>query len=469
MKLTIRAKIIILFVAALSLTISFMVVQNWNLVSITGRFTLVEKFDNLFNYVLEARRYEKNYLLYNDRQALDQATQYLDKAGRLIVQLAGDIERVVGRPTYDSLRSSFEAYKGILAASPSHRGPTAKYLDTEIIRARGQKLVGLTQHLLNVKRRRIHRALHRILSLPIPFLVALALLLVLMGLLVRRNILRPLALIQRTTKEVAEGKFEPIPYSARSKDEVTDLMAAFNKMAHEIEDRQEALVQSRKIAAIGTFTSGIAHELNNPINNIRLTAETLLDDLDDLSRDETRELATDVVAQADRASEIVKNLLEFSRTDSPSSLSRLEIKDVLERTYRLVKNQIAVDGLVLNSDVPDNLPPTYGNLHNLQQVFLNLLLNAVQAMPEGGTITVRAEPESERLIRVDVTDTGSGIKAEDLDHIFDPFYTTKEVGAGTGLGLSVTYSIVKKHGGYIEVRSEIGRGTTFSVFLPVVT
>jgi two-component system NtrC family sensor kinase len=319
-----------------------------------------------------------------------------------------------------------------------------------------------------LKRRRIHRALRRTLGLPLPFLAGLALLLLLMGLLVRRNILRPLALIQHTTQTVAEGNFAPIPYSPKSKNEVTDLMVAFNKMAHEIENRQTALVQSRKIAAIGTFTSGIAHELNNPINNIRLTAETLLDDLETMSQDETRELATDILTQADRASEIVKNLLEFSRTDSPSSMRRLGVKEVLERTYKLVKNQIVVGGITLDSDVPDTLPPTYGNFQNLQQVFLNLLLNAVQAMPQGGTITVKAGRESDRLIRIDVTDTGDGIKPDDLDHIFDPFYTTKDVGSGTGLGLSVTYSIVKKHGGYIEVKSEVGRGTTFSVFLPVV-
>ncbi len=468
MKFTIRTQIIILFAAAVSLTVLFALVQNWNIVTITGKFTLMEKYDNLFNYVLEVRRYEKNYVLYRDRNSLREATRYLDRAGKLIVQLTDNIERIVGRPRLERIKAAFAAYKKILNERAVFIGSPAKTLDAKALRARGQELVNLTQDLLSVKRRRIHQALRRTLGLPLPFLAGLALLLLLMGLLVRRNILRPLALIQRTTKTVAEGNFAPIPYSQKSKDEVTDLMVAFNKMAHEIENRQEALVQARKIAAIGTFTSGIAHELNNPINNIRLTAETLLDDLEALSQDETRELATDILTQADRASEIVKNLLEFSRTDSPSSMRRLSVKEVLERTYKLVKNQIVVDGITLNSDLPDALPPTYGNLQNLQQVFLNLLLNAVQAMPAGGTITVRAQRESDHLIRIDVSDTGSGIKPDDLDHIFDPFYTTKEFGTGTGLGLSVTYSIVKKHGGYIEVKSELGRGTTFSVFLPVV-
>ena len=289
-----------------------------------------------------------------------------------------------------------------------------------------------------------------------------------MGHLVSRNILRPLALIHRTTEEVARGNFEPIPYPHKAKDEVTALVAAFNKMANEIEDRQEALVQSRKIAAIGTFTSGIAHELNNPINNIRLTAEALLEEVDTLTVEETKELGMDIMNQADRASDIVKNLLDFSRTDCSSTLARLSPKEVLESTYKLVKNQIIVDGVSLISNIPDNLPPIYGNLRKLQQVFLNLLLNAIQAMPDGGTITVTASQESDRMVRVDVTDTGTGIRPEDLEHIFDPFYTTKEVGAGTGLGLSVTYSIVKKHGGHIEVKSEPGKGTTFSVFFPIM-
>lgn len=335
-----------------------------------------------------------------------------------------------------------------------------------LIRREGQQMVQFAQKLLRYKRQRIHQALQHTMVIPAAFLGIFTLVLLGIGLLVTRNILRPLALIQRNTERVAKGDFHPIDFKPRRHNEVSDLVKAFNRMAEEIETRQEELVQSRKIAAIGTFTSGIAHELNNPINNIRLTAETLLDDVENLTPVDTSELGLDILNQADRASDIVKNLLDFSRMDRPQ-FSSFTIREVLDSTYKLVKNQIMVDGIALQTQVPADLPPIKGSLRNLQQVFLNLLLNAVQAMPDGGAINVAATLEPNDFLRVDVSDTGKGILPEDLENIFDPFYTTKEVGQGTGLGLSVTYGLVKKHGGYIEVKSEAGQGTTFSVYLPV--
>jgi signal transduction histidine kinase len=339
-------------------------------------------------------------------------------------------------------------------------------IEVEKIRATGKELVDFSQNLLRIKRERIHRALKRTLSIPIAFATSLVLLIALIFQLVVKNILKPLALIQHTTEDVAKGNYTPIPYEAGRKDEISELIAAFNKMAGEIESRQEEVVQSRKIAAIGTFTSGIAHELNNPINNIYLTAETLLEDYTDLSEAEANELILDVLNQADRAADIVKNLLDFSRSEPPS-FANLSIAMVLDSTVKLVKNQIMVAGIGLKKNLPDDVPDIRGNLRNLQHVFLNLLLNAIQAMPGGGSIEIEVSQDSSEYIRVDVKDTGKGIKPEDLERIFDPFFTTKGVGRGTGLGLSVTYSIVKTHGGYIEVKSEVNLGTTFSVFLPV--
>ena len=120
-------------------------------------------------------------------------------------------------------------------------------------------------------------------------------------------------------------------------------------------------------------------------------------------------------------------------------------------------------------DLPKDLSTIRGNLRNLQQIFMNLLINSIHAMTDGGRITIKARDDSDQFVRIDVSDTGHGIKPEDLERIFDPFFTTKGVGSGTGLGLAVTYGMVKKHGGYIEVQSEVGVGTTFSVYIPKST
>ena len=463
---TIRGRIVAVFVACLAFVVILTVFYYWSISSIEKRLAIAENFEDLFNDILEIRRYEKNFLFYRDRDSLNQNIFYIGETKELTAKLAADIAKVIGDEKLGKFSSDLDSYKGMMAESQDRMERQASQIEVEKIRAKGKELVDFSQNLLRIKRERIHRALTRTLSIPIAFAGSLVLLIVLIFQLVVRNILKPLALIQRTTEDVARGNYTPIPYEERRRDEISELIAAFNKMSGEIESRQEEVVQSRKIAAIGTFTSGIAHELNNPINNIYLTAETLLEEYTNLSDAETNELILDVLNQADRAADIVKNLLDFSRNERPSSTD-LSIAAVLDSTVKLVKNQIMVAGIGLERNLPDDMPAIRGNLRNMQHVFLNLLLNAIQAMPGGGSIEIAASQDSPDYIRVDVRDTGTGIKPEDLEYIFDPFFTTKGVGRGTGLGLSVTYSIVNTHGGYIEVKSEVNVGTTFSVFLPV--
>ena len=180
--------------------------------------------------------------------------------------------------------------------------------------------------------------------------------------------------------------------------------------------------------------------------------------------EEGREVVTDILSQAERAGEIVRNLLDFSRTEK-AGFSPLAPDVVVKSSMALLKNQLLVSGLSMGVNVPHDLAPISGNLRHLQQVFLNLLQNAIAATPAGGTITVEGADEGD-FVRLTVRDTGTGIDKDSLPHIFEPFYTTKEVGKGTGLGLAVTYSIIKRHGGRIEVDSEPGRGTAFNVLLP---
>jgi len=462
---TIRGRIVAVFIACLAFVVMLTGFYYWNLFSIERRLAIAENFEDLFNDILEIRRYEKNFLFYKDRDSLNETISYISKTEQITGELAVEIENVAGQEEFEKFTNNLDSYKGMMEEHLTRIKVATGKIEVEKIRAKGKELVDFARELLILKRERIHRALTRTLSIPIAFVGILVLLIALIFQLVVKNILKPLALIQRTTEDVARGNYTPIPYEERRRDEISELIAAFNKMAGEIESRQEEVVQSRKIAAIGTFTSGIAHELNNPINNIYLTAETLLEEYTNLSDAEANELILDVLNQADRAGDIVKNLLDFSRSERPS-FTDLSIVKVIDSTVKLVKNQIMVAGIGLERKIPGDMPAIRGNLRNLQHVFLNLLLNAIQAMPGGGSIEIEASQDSPGYLRVDVRDTGIGIKPEDLEHIFDPFFTTKGVGRGTGLGLSVTYSIIKTHGGYIEVKSEVNVGTTFSVFLP---
>lgn len=464
---TIRGRIVAVFVACLAFVVILTAFYYWNLFSIERRLTIVESFEDLFNDILEIRRYEKNFLFYRDKDSLNQNISYIGETKDITAKLAVDIAKVISEEQLQKFRSNLDSYKGMMEENQDRIERKTSQIEVEKIRAKGKELVDFSQNLLRIKRERIHRALARTLSIPIAFAGILLLLIILIFQLVVKNILKPLALIQRTTEDVARGNYIPIPYEERRRDEISELIAAFNKMAGEIESRQEEVVQSRKIAAIGTFTSGIAHELNNPINNIYLTAETLLEEYSTLSDAEANELILDVLNQADRAGDIVKNLLDFSRSERPS-FTDLSIAAVIDSTVKLVKNQIMVAGISLDRKIPGDMPAIRGNLRKLQHVFLNLLLNAIQAMSGGGSLVVQASQDSGDYLRIDVKDTGTGIKAEGLEKIFDPFYTTKGVGRGTGLGLSLTYGIVKEHGGYIEVESEVGKGSTFSVYLPML-
>lgn len=463
---TIRGRIIAVLILGFILLLVITAMNFWNVSSVKKRLLIVENYDDLFNNILEVRRYEKNFILYKDVSNLRESLEYLDKAEDLANQLSFNISEIVGSNAFQSFISLLHDYRQIIRRYTISDNDEISQPDIELMRSRGKQLIEFVKKLINIKRQRIHRALYHSVVIPFLFVIIFLALIMLTFRIVVRDIFQPLQLIERTTQEIARGNFAPIDYTGRSKDEIYDLTTAFNKMAKEIDERQEELVQSRKIAALGTFTAGVAHEINNPLNNIYLTAEALIEDFGPEIPAEAKELVLDILFQSERAADVVGNLLDFSRSERPSS-EELSVEDVLRRTLKLVKNQTMLSGIQPAVKIYPDIPNIRGTLRHLQQVFLNLFLNAIHAMPDGGELTVKAKPSSDDFIRIDVTDTGVGIKAEALKKIFDPFFTTKAVGRGTGLGLSVTYTIVKEHGGYIEVDSEVGKGSTFSVYIPI--
>jgi two-component system, NtrC family, sensor kinase len=236
----------------------------------------------------------------------------------------------------------------------------------------------------------------------------------------------------------------------------------------DITDRDELerrLVQADKLSSIGLLAAGVAHEVNTPLAVISTYAQMLAKQI---SEDEQKSKLLDKIAkQTFRASEIVNSLLSFSRT-SPTEFVEVDVSKVIQETLNLVEHQLKKSGIEVKLDFPAALPAVKGNAGKLQQVFLNLFLNARDAMDQGGTLAVRAWSET-GFARIEVSDTGQGIAPEHLERIYDPFFTTKAARKGTGLGLSVTYGIVREHGGSIEVESRPGAGSRFRVELPLVS
>jgi two-component system NtrC family sensor kinase len=335
-----------------------------------------------------------------------------------------------------------------------------------VLRSAGEDV----QAVLTAVTTREKAALARMLELwrwaPAMLLGSLLLLFAVIATSFGRALVGPIRKFQAYTRRIAAGDFTLIPPTRLYRDEFSDLALAVNRMLAELQSHQDRLVKAGKLAAVGTITSGIAHELNNPLNNISITTEALMEEWQDMGDDEKWRLLQDVYFETERASEIVKSLLDFTRNERPE-LAPIDLAEVVQRTLRLAQNEMTLADVTFVNEVPEGLPKVMGAFDQLRQVFLNLFLNAVQAMGRGGTLTVTASTGDADRVCVEVKDTGCGIPADVLPHIFDPFFTTKEPGQGTGLGLSVTASIIKKHSGEIHVTSEPGRGTMFHVCLPV--
>ncbi len=335
-------------------------------------------------------------------------------------------------------------------------------LDTSII---GILYVGiLEQKYLDIKRRTVRVFLA--ISL-LGALVALAL-----SYFVSRNISASVNKLVSASHEVAHGNLDA-RVEIKSNDELHELADTFNLMASALKKRDEQLkefttkkiMESERLALIGQLAAGVAHEINNPLQGIVMYSHLLLEKMP--AQSAARESAQKIATQATRCRDIIRGLLDFSRQRKPDKRPS-NVNVLLQECVSLVANQALFHNIELVKHLHDKLPLVLMDPSQIQQVFMNMIINAAEAMNGGGRLTLatRFDPAA-TLVEVEFADTGHGIREEDLERIFDPFFTTKEAGHGTGLGLAISYGIVKEHRGAISVQSEVGKGTTFTVRLPV--
>jgi two-component system, NtrC family, sensor kinase len=238
-----------------------------------------------------------------------------------------------------------------------------------------------------------------------------------------------------------------------------------SERADEMKKINAQLFRSEKLASLGKLAAGVAHEINNPLTGI-LTNSSLL--LEDMEKDDPKYEDVEVmVKETIRCREIVKRLLDFARQTKPQK--RLaSINTLIDNIILLVRNQTSFRNILIEKDLDTSLPEILVDPDQVQQVFVNIILNAAEAMTKGGSLTIRSMPSPDNSsIVITFVDTGPGIPEDVRERIFDPFYTTKE--HGTGLGLSISYGIVEQHGGTISVDSTAGRGSTFTISLPILT
>ncbi|MEW5746065.1 MAG: DUF3365 domain-containing protein [Nitrospirota bacterium] len=284
---------------------------------------------------------------------------------------------------------------------------------------------------------------------------------------------KPLHNLSRIFRGIAHGN-EPlgkdIPISRH--DEIGDVTASFNLLARHLLDAQEKLkktaeiekqmIETERLASLGQLAAGVAHEINNPLGGIKLCFNNLIST--PMDEEKRRQHIEIVNAGFTRIQMIVKNLLDLSK-NAPLSIAPCGIAGIIETVLSLTEYLIGKKGIVLVRELSPDIPPIAADASKLEQVFLNLVINAVQAMEGGGTLTIRAQ-RAGASCAVAISDTGSGIPEEILPRIFDPFFTTKGMGEGTGLGLTVSKAIVEQHKGEISVTTS-AEGTTFTVLLPL--
>jgi signal transduction histidine kinase len=248
----------------------------------------------------------------------------------------------------------------------------------------------------------------------------------------------------------------------------TELNIAHQELStyvQQLKESQEQLIQAEKLTSLGQMAASIAHEINNPLAGVLVYTQLLSKKMagDTLKEEEALDYLSKMESEVSRCSRIIRNLLDFARQTEPM-LRLVDINQVIEQVLAMVGHQAQLQNVEVVKEFSPSLPKVMADFDQLQQIFTNLTLNAIQAMPNGGRLTIRSSAVDVE-VRIDVQDTGCGISKENMDKLFTPFFTTKAKGKGVGLGLAVAHGIIERHRGRIKVQSEVGKGTTFSVYL----
>ena len=462
--ISIRTRLIIAFSVIFALCA---IITIWSIITldqVMDKIQFLETSDNYKAEIQEARRFEKNYLLYGTN--LDDAHLHLQKAEKILKENEATIEKIIGKSDFNTMNKHLSDYHNLLTKIGSSQNEEEKKIIESALRDHGSQMIETALNFEKKERESVNQMLALTRRIPFIFLFLLLLSIIFVVSFLARQLLGTLARFMHYTERIGEGDFSPIPPYRKYRDEFSQLRMAFNKMIKEIDERERIMVESHKLRAVGTLVAGVAHELNNPLNNTMLTAAMFQEDFSKLKDEEKLEMIKDIIDETERSQKIVRNLLDFAREEE-AKLIALDLNEILEDSIKLVANQIKLSQITLIKNFATNLAPIYGSVQMLQQVFINLILNAVEILPKKGEIIISTYKSKEKdYVVAEIKDNGPGIPEHILPRIFDPFFTTKSTKKGTGLGLSVSKGIINKLGGNITAVSKQGSGATFKVFLP---
>lgn len=421
----------------------------------------------LSNICLEIRRYEKNFIIRHDEQDYRTAEKYSKEAFEYLAVVRSDLKTMPEPEHLQKIASTLYEYRTVFKKlNAGCGGPGTDDRDTcRSIAEIGKELIRLTDEFVLYHQMKLNNFKQHFIRQLCIYLVLHVTFTLVTTILIFRSFVNPLKSIEDAADTIAQGTFTTLPVPDK-KDELHRVLCAFNRMVTELERQQEQLFQAKKLSSIGTLASGTAHQLNNPLNNISTSCQIARSELREGDLDFIEHLLENIELEAQRAGETVRSLLEFSRAQT-FSIQPVLLDDVLNRVLNLVASYVP-SGVTVKKDIPSGLTLNL-DVQKMTEALLNILMNSIQAISEPpGSITITALIETEDdLAVITVEDTGCGIDEEEIQKIFDPFYTTKNIGEGTGLGLAVVYGIIEKHKGSIRVESVKGEGARFIISLPL--
>lgn len=441
------------YVTAVVLIVGFLFFSWNNLDKLEEVVVAGDVVTDLFDTTLEIRRFEKNYFLYGTAKDYEELLGYVERAEKLLQQ-----DELVLFTTPDviyRLRDSIGQYREMLNAEPGDNGGDRE----SRVRASGKSIVTVTEQI-NADRKAVKRETlrtartHLIAGMSILLSIALA-----GGIMFYKKAAKPLSFLKEHMDRISAGEFSLIQTPFRDR-EFVSLKAAFNRMLLELRKRQRHIIQSEKLASLGTLVFGVAHELNNPISNISTSCQILKEEIEEDNLEYKKELIDQIEAEADLARDVVSSLLEYSRA---REIKLFPLDKAVRETFRLLRAEIPAK-INLVTRVPDEIE-LVADKQKIQQLLVNLVKNAADAITDEGEIVISASKGSEH-IQIEVLDNGEGMDRKTLSKIFDPFYSGKKNKTGYGLGLFIVHNIVEEHEGTISVVSEPGHGTMFTITLP---
>ncbi|MEK6745212.1 MAG: ATP-binding protein [Nitrospirota bacterium] len=478
----IRDKLFLGFGLYLALAVVFGILAYKDLGTIGTHLRHLETSDDITNSLLEVRRYEKNYFLYRDSGSLEEIARFLTAMKGSIEKIRHEMVNNIGAERLvliDRSLAEYEQLIGKLGAQRYGRGAAPgqqEKFDVERIRMTAREI----QVHVEANAQKERSDIDAILKMSAVLLVVTIAVIIVFGTIINmklaKSIVTPIQDLERITKKITRGDFSE-SIEVKGHDEISSLAESYNQMEDkldhamnslediikQLQEKQAQLVEAEKLASIGKLAAGIAHEINNPLTSVLTFSNLMLEQCppDDPRYDKLKLMAR----ETDRARTIVRQLLNFGRENVIKPV-KININEPVTEIAESLVAQEAFKGIELFLKLAENLPEVYADPAQFGQVVLNILLNAIHAITPPGRIEVETR-QAGKNIEVIFTDSGRGIPEEHLHKIFDPFFTTKNATKGTGLGLAVSYGIIKKHGGEISVASIVGTGTTFTVRMPI--